>query len=93
MVVEDTYLYSTSDWTIFRKTFGLARPYPFGTLSQVSPTGAITCTNPSFQGNSRDSGYGDDGEAAIDVEWATRSGAKCCNHPGKPAPIQPLSVV
>ncbi len=71
MVVEDTYLYSTSDWTIFRETFGLARPYPFGTLSQVSPTGAITCTNPSFQGNSRDSGYGDDGEAAIDVEWAT----------------------
>jgi subtilase family serine protease len=71
MVVEDTYLYSTGDWTIFRKTFGLARPYPFGTLSQVSPTGAITCTNPGFQGSSTDPGYGDDGEAAIDVEWAT----------------------
>jgi subtilase family serine protease len=71
MVVEDTYLYSTADWTIFRKTFGLARPYPHGTLSQVSPTGAITCTNPGFQGNSNDPGYGDDGEAAIDVEWAT----------------------
>ena len=71
MVVEDTYLYSTGDWTVFRKTFGLARPYPFGTLSQVSPTGAITCTNPGFQGVSTDPGYGDDGEAAIDVEWAS----------------------
>ena len=71
MVVEDTYLYSTGDWTVFRKTFGLARPYPSGTLSQVSPTGAITCTNPGFQGSSTDPGYGDDGEAAIDVEWAT----------------------
>jgi subtilase family serine protease len=71
MVVEDTYLYSTADWTVFRKTFGLSRPYPFGTLSQVSPTGAITCTNPGFQGSSNQPGYGDDGEAVIDVEWAT----------------------
>jgi subtilase family serine protease len=72
MVVEDTYLYpgGTTDWTQFRKTFGLARPYPYGTLSQVSPTGAITCTNPGYQGPGTP-GYGDDGEAAIDVEWAT----------------------
>jgi subtilase family serine protease len=71
MVVEDTYLYSVNDWTIFRKTFGLARPYPHGTLSQVSPAGAINCINPGFQGVSTDRGYGDDAEAAIDVEWAT----------------------
>ena len=71
MVVEDTYLYSVTDFTIFRKTFGLARPYPYGTLTQVSPTGSITCTNPGFQGTSTQPGYGDDGEAAIDVEWAT----------------------
>jgi subtilase family serine protease len=71
MVLEDTYLYSTGDWTVFRKTFGLARTYPSGTLNQVSPTGAITCTNPGFQGSSSDPGYGDDGEAAIDVEWAS----------------------
>jgi subtilase family serine protease len=71
MLIEDTYLYSTGDWTVFRKTFGLARPYPYGSLSQVSPTGAITCTNPGFQGVSSDPGYGDDGEAAIDVEWAS----------------------
>jgi subtilase family serine protease len=71
MVVEDTYLYSTGDWTVFRKTFGLARPYPYGTLSQVSPTGALNCVNPGFQGSSSDPGYGDDGEAVIDVSWAT----------------------
>ncbi|MGA2219938.1 MAG: protease pro-enzyme activation domain-containing protein, partial [Terracidiphilus sp.] len=71
MVVEDTYLYSTGDWTVFRKIFGLARAYPSGTLAQVSPAGAVTCTNPGFQGSSTDPGYGDDGEAAIDVEWAS----------------------
>jgi subtilase family serine protease len=71
MVLEDTYLYSTGDWTVFRKIFGLTRAYPKGTLSQVSPTGSLTCTNPGFQGSSRDPGYGDDGEAAIDVEWAS----------------------
>ncbi len=71
MVVEDTYLYSTADWTQFRKTFGLARAYPYGTLSQVSPTGSIACANPGFQGSARDPGYGDDGEAVLDVEWAT----------------------
>jgi subtilase family serine protease len=71
MVLEDTYLYSTGDWTVFRKTFGLTRPYPSGTLTQVSPTGAVTCINPGFQGVSTDPGYGDDGEAIIDVEWAT----------------------
>jgi subtilase family serine protease len=71
MVVEDTYLYSVTDWTIFRKTFGLARPYPYGSLTQVSPTGSITCTNPGFQGVQTEPGYGDDGEAAVDVEWAT----------------------
>jgi subtilase family serine protease len=71
MVIEDTYVYSTGDWTVFRKTFGLTRPYPSGTLSQISPTGAITCSNPGFQGVSSDPGYGDDPEAAIDVQWAT----------------------
>ena len=71
MVVEDTYLYSTADWHTFRKTFGLASAFPHGTLSQVSPKGSITCTNPGFQGSPSDPGYGDDSEAAIDVEWAS----------------------
>src|ERR1700735_2554193 len=42
-----------------------------GSLTQVSPSGGIPCTNPGFQGKKKDPGYGDDGEAAIDVEWAT----------------------
>lgn len=71
MVVEDTYVYTTADWTAFRKTFGLSRTYPYGTFTQVSPTGALTCTNPGFQGKSNQPGYGDDGEAILDAEWAT----------------------
>lgn len=63
MVIEDTLLYSTSDWTVFRKTFGLARAYPYGTLSQLTPSGGLYCSPPGING--------DDGEAAIDVEWAT----------------------
>jgi subtilase family serine protease len=70
MVVEDTYLYTTSDWAVFRDTFGL-KSYSAGSLSQVSPSGGIPCTNPGFQGKKKDPGYGDDGEAAIDVEWAS----------------------
>jgi subtilase family serine protease len=65
MLIEDTYLYTTDDWTVFRKTFGLTRPYPKATLSQVSPTGSVTCTNPGYAAN------GDDSEAALDVEWAS----------------------
>jgi subtilase family serine protease len=71
MVVEDTYLYSAADWTTFRNTFGLTSAYPSATLTQVSPQGSVTCKNPGFQGQRIDPGYGDDAEAAIDVEWAT----------------------
>lgn len=71
MVLEDTYVYSTADWNVFRSTFGLAASYPYGTLSQVSPAGAITCANPGFQGLPSDPGYGDDAEAIIDVEWSS----------------------
>ncbi len=70
MVLEDTYLYSTSDWSTFRSTFGL-QTYTSGSLSQVSPSGSITCKNPGFQSKPTDPGYGDDGEAIIDVEWAS----------------------
>jgi subtilase family serine protease len=71
MVLEDTYLYSTADVTTFRQTFGLTSQYPYATFSQVSPSGAIACANPGFQGSPSDPGYGDDSEAIIDVEWAT----------------------
>ncbi len=70
VVVEDTYLYSASDWSTFRNTFGL-QSYPSGSLTQESPTGSVTCKNPGFQGSPSDPGYGDDAEATLDVEWAS----------------------
>jgi len=70
MVVEDTYLYSTGDWATFRGTLGLSS-FKSGSLSQISPQGAINCKNPGFQGNKNDPGYGDDAEAIIDVEWSS----------------------
>jgi len=64
VVVEDTNQYSAGDFTIFRKVMGLSRTYPYGTLTQVNPSGAAaTCSNPGDNS--------DDTEAAIDVDWAT----------------------
>ena len=71
MVVEDTYMYSTADWKAFRDTFGLTAAYPSATLTQTSPTGAVTCKNPGFVNSPLKPGYGDDGEATLDVEWAS----------------------
>ena len=61
-VIEDTNLYSANDWTTFRQNLGLSI-YTFGTLTQLNPAGTNSCGNPGTNG--------DDGEAAIDVEWAT----------------------
>ena len=86
-VVEDTNLWncnstnslgpcsSTSDWAVFRNTFGLSR-YVSGHLSQVNPapqSGSNNCNTPSTgSGYPAGSGInGDDVEAAIDVMWAT----------------------
>jgi len=68
VVIEDTDLYSTNDWTTFRSTFGLAG-YG-GSLSTVHPapaSGTNNCTDPGIS----ESPYFDDGEAAVDVEWST----------------------
>ena len=65
-VVEDSNLYSNTDWTTFRSTFGLAA-YNTGSLTTVHPapaTGANNCTNPGVAN-------GDDGEATLDAEWAS----------------------
>ncbi len=60
VVVEDTDLYSTSDWTNFRSTFGLSS-YTAGSLTQVHPGSG--CTDPHTNS--------DDVEATLDVEWAS----------------------
>jgi subtilase family serine protease len=71
MVLEDTYLYSQQDWVQFRKILGLSEKFPSASLTETSPQGAVACTNPGFQALPTDPGYGDDSEAALDVEWAT----------------------
>ena len=74
VVVEDSDVYNyPGDWNKFRTTFGLASAYPGGSFTQVHPApgagesscngGSCTCTDPGYNG--------DDGEAAIDVEWAS----------------------
>jgi len=65
VVIEDTNVYSTSDWTTCRKTFGLSG-YTSGTFTQLQPappSGANNCSYPGVNG--------DDGEAILDAEWAS----------------------
>ena len=64
--VEPTNLFRTSDWTTFRSAFGLNK-YTTGNLQTVHPTpkGGHACGNPGVDSS------GDDGEAALDVEWAS----------------------
>jgi subtilase family serine protease len=65
VVVEDTDIYSSSDWTNFRSTFGLNR-FMSGNLVTVNPpSSANNCTDPGVNG--------DDGEAEIDMEYASAS--------------------
>jgi subtilase family serine protease len=68
VVIEDTDVFSTSDWTTFRNTFGLSAAYPAGSFNQVHPappSGHNNCTDPHVAGG------GVDGEAALDAEWAS----------------------
>ncbi len=66
-VIEDTNLYSNSDWTIFRSTFGLDAIGPSATLATVHPapaSGTNNCANPGVLA-------GNAGEAILDAEWAS----------------------
>ena len=60
VVVENTDLYSTQDWSNYRSAFGLTSAYPLGTLTQVHPG---SCTDPGIGAS--------DNEAALDVEVAS----------------------
>jgi subtilase family serine protease len=66
-VVEDTDLYSESDWTNFRRIFGLSG-YRGGSLSTIHPPppgGGAACADPGVNSN------GDDVEAILDAEWSS----------------------
>ena len=64
VVIEDSDVYNTADFTTFRSTFGLASSYPAGSLVQVHPSGSAgTCRDPGVNS--------DDVEAEIDAEWAS----------------------
>ncbi len=67
-VIEDSNLYSTSDWYTFRSAFGLSL-YSSGSLTVAHPapaSGVNNCGNPGLLS-------GDDGEAILDAEWASAS--------------------
>jgi len=63
VVIEDTNVFSTADWTKFRSTFGLSA-YKTGSFTQVHPTGSTACSNPGVVS-------GNEGEAELDAEWAS----------------------
>jgi len=63
VVIEDSDLYTTQDWSDYRSVFGLASAYPLGSLSQVHPPPASNCTDPGTTSS--------DDEATLDVEMAT----------------------
>ena len=65
VVIEDSDLYSATDWNTFRSTFGLSK-YTAGSLATVHPapsSGTNNCRVPGVNG--------DDGEAIADAEWAS----------------------
>ncbi len=65
VVIEDTDVFSTSDWNTFRSTFGLSS-FTSGSFTQVHPA------PPSGNNNCRTPGVnGDDIEAILDAEWAS----------------------
>jgi subtilase family serine protease len=60
VVIEDTNVYTTADWTTFRSKFGLST-YTAGSFTQEHP--GSNCTNPGTNAA--------DGEAILDAEWAS----------------------
>src|SRR5258707_334059 len=68
VLIEDTDVFTASDWTTFRSTFGLSG-YTSASFAQVhprSPTGPNNCGAPgTFAPNSA--------EAILDAEWASAS--------------------
>ncbi len=65
VVLEDTDVYTTADWTSFRSVFGLSS-YTEGSFTQIHPappSGSNNCTDPGVNG--------DDDEAILDAEYSS----------------------
>ena len=65
VVIEDSDVYSTADWTTFRTTFGLSS-YTNGSFTEVHPapgSGANNCQDPGLTDA--------EGEAILDAEYAS----------------------
>jgi subtilase family serine protease len=65
VVLEDSDVFSTADWTKFRSTLGLAG-FTSGSFTQTNPAPPSGLSNCSDPGPTVD-----DGEAIIDAEWAS----------------------
>jgi subtilase family serine protease len=86
-VVEDSDLYSTSDWNTFRSVLGLSS-YTSGSLSTIHPappSGISNCSDPGATS--------DDVETTPDAEWSSAAApnakievAACDNPPTTPTP-------
>ena len=66
VVIEDTNVFSTSDWNTFRSTLGLSS-YTSGSFTTVHPapsSGVNNCTSPGVIAPN-------DAEAILDAEWAS----------------------
>jgi uncharacterized repeat protein (TIGR01451 family) len=66
VVIEDSNVYSTADWSAFRAAFGLTAAYPSGTLTEEHPAsgGTNNCANPGIIA-------GTEIEATLDAQWAS----------------------
>jgi len=66
VLIEDTDVYSATDWTTFRSTFGLSgyASASFKTIHPAPSSGANNCTNPGVIAQT-------DAEAILDAEWAS----------------------
>jgi hypothetical protein len=81
-LIEDSDLYSTSDWTTFRSVLGLSSfsGASLTTVHPAPPTGPTNCNAPGVNG--------DGGEAILDAEWSSAAApsaaivmATCANNP------------
>jgi uncharacterized repeat protein (TIGR01451 family) len=66
VVIENTDVFSTSDWSTFRSTFGLSgyTSGSFTTVHPAPPSGTNNCRTPSIIAPN-------DAEAILDAEWAS----------------------